>query len=77
MESTRYATESSITTDRNAVFSQVCCPHFSYAFFRTGVENTAAVEPNILFPKSLQSRGAMGSYSVSVQVTPNETVSEE
>ena len=43
----------------------------------TGVENTAAVEPNILFPKSLQSLGAMGSYSVSVQVTPNETVSEE
>ena len=43
----------------------------------TGVENTSAVEPIILFPKSLQSLGAMGSYSVSVQVTPNETVSEE
>ena len=43
----------------------------------SGVENTSAVEPIILFPKSLQSLGAMGSYSVSVQVTPNETVSEE
>ena len=43
----------------------------------TGVENTSAVEPIILFPKSLQSLGAMGSYSVSVQVTPNETASEE
>ena len=43
----------------------------------TGVENTSAVEPIILFPKSLQSLGAMGSYSVSVQVTPNETVTEE
>ena len=43
----------------------------------TGVENTAAVEPIILFPKSLQSLGAMGSYSVSVQVTANETVTEE
>ena len=43
----------------------------------TGVENTSAVEPIILFPKSLQSLGAMGSYSVSVQVTANETVTEE
>ena len=43
----------------------------------TDVENTAAVEPIILFPKSLQSLGAMGSYSVSVQVTANETLSEE
>ena len=43
----------------------------------TDVENTAAVEPIILFPKSLQSLGAMGSYSVSVQVTANESVSEE
>ena len=43
----------------------------------TGVENTSAVEPIILFPKSLQSLGAMGSYSVSVQVTPTEIISEE
>ena len=43
----------------------------------SGVENTSAVEPIILFPKSLQSLGAMGSYSVSVQVTPGETVAEE
>ena len=42
-----------------------------------GVENTSAVEPIILLPKSLQSLGAMGSYSVSVQVTPSETVAEE
>ena len=43
----------------------------------SGVENTSAVEPIILFPKSLQSLGAMGSYSVSVQVTVSETVAEE
>ena len=42
-----------------------------------GVENTSAVEPIILFPKSLQSLGALGSYSVSVQVTADETVAEE
>lgn len=42
-----------------------------------GVENTSAVEPIILFPKSLQSLGAMGSYSVSVQVTPDDTIAEE
>ena len=43
----------------------------------SGVENTSAVEPIILFPKSLQSLGAVGSYSVSVQVTPIENVMEE
>lgn len=43
----------------------------------TNVENTSAVEPIILFPKSLQSLGAVGSYSVSVQVTPIENVMEE
>lgn len=42
-----------------------------------GVENTSAVEPIILFPKSLQSLGAVGSYSVSVQVTPDVTMTEE
>ena len=42
-----------------------------------GVENTSAVEPIILFPKRLQSLGAMGSYSVSVQVTPDDTIAEE
>ena len=43
----------------------------------SGVENTSAVEPIILLPKSLQSLGAMGSYSVSVQVAPIETAVEE
>ena len=42
-----------------------------------GVENTSAVEPDIIFPKSYESLGVLGSYSVSVQVTPVETVTEE
>ena len=42
-----------------------------------GVENTSAVEPDIIFPKSYESLGVLGSYSVSVQVTPQETVTEE
>ncbi len=42
-----------------------------------GVENTYAVEPIILFPKSFESLGVMGSYSVSVQVTPKEAVTGE
>lgn len=41
------------------------------------VENTSAVEPDIIFPKSYESLGVLGSYSVSVQVTPLETVTEE
>lgn len=36
----------------------------------TGVENTSAVEPDIIFPKSYTSLGVLGSYSVSVQVMP-------
>lgn len=43
----------------------------------SGVVNTSAVEPVIIFPKSYESLGEVGSYSVSVQVTPNETVTEE
>lgn len=42
-----------------------------------GVENTSAVEPDIILPKSYESLGVLGSYSVSVQVTPVETVTEE
>ena len=41
------------------------------------VENTSAVEPDIIFPKSYESLGVLGSYSVSVQVTPAEPVTEE
>ena len=43
----------------------------------SGVENTSAVEPNIIFPKSYESLGVLGSYSVSVQVSPVEPVTEE
>ena len=43
----------------------------------SGVENTSAVEPDIIFPKSYESMGVLGSYSVSVQVTPLEAVTEE
>ena len=43
----------------------------------TGVENTSAVEPDIIFPKSYESLGVLGSYSVSVQVTPAEAITEE
>ena len=43
----------------------------------SGVENTSAVEPDIIFPKSYESMGVLGSYSVSVQVTPLEAVAEE
>ena len=43
----------------------------------SGVENTSAVEPDIIFPKSYESLGVLGSYSVSVQVTPLEAVAEE
>ncbi|MBR7178305.1 MAG: hypothetical protein IKD27_02135 [Oscillospiraceae bacterium] len=35
-----------------------------------GVENTSAVEPIIRFPEGFDSLGEVGSYSVSVQVTP-------
>ena len=34
------------------------------------VENISAVEPDIVFPKGYESLGVLGSYSVSVQVTP-------
>lgn len=43
----------------------------------SGVENTSAVEPTIIFPKSYTSLGELGSYSVSVQVMSEGTVSEE
>ena len=43
----------------------------------TGVENTSAVEPNIRFPETLTSLGEVGSYSISVQVTPEPTAAEE
>ena len=43
----------------------------------SGVENTSAVEPEIIFPKSYESLGVLGSYSVSVQVTPLDAVTEE
>ena len=42
-----------------------------------GVENTAAVEPIIRFPASYESLGEVGSYSISVQVTPEPTAPEE
>lgn len=41
------------------------------------VENTSAVEPIITFPEHLSSLGQLGSYSVSVQVMPQETTPEE
>jgi YbbR domain-containing protein len=41
-----------------------------------GVENISAVEPTILFPKSYESLGVLGSYSISVQITPEPTVTE-
>ena len=41
-----------------------------------GVENTSAVEPQIIFPANLLSLGELGSYSVSVQVMPAETTAE-
>ena len=43
----------------------------------SGVENTSAVEPDILFSKNYESLGVLGSYSVSVQVTPLEPNPEE
>lgn len=43
----------------------------------SAVENTSAVEPDIIFPKNYESLGVLGSYSVSVQVTEIETVTEE
>lgn len=43
----------------------------------TGVENTSAVEPAITFAKSYESLGVVGSYSISVQVTPEDTATEE
>ena len=43
----------------------------------SGVVNTSAVEPDIIFPKSYESLGVLGSYSVSGQVTPLEAVTEE
>ena len=42
-----------------------------------GVENTSAVEPDIIFPKSYTSLGVLGSYSVSVQVMPEGQTTEE
>lgn len=41
------------------------------------VENTSAVEPDIVFPKSFESLGVLGSYSISVQVTEASSVTEE
>ena len=38
----------------------------------TGVENTAAVEAKITFPPKFASLGAVGKYSVSVHVKPEE-----
>lgn len=43
----------------------------------TDVENTSAVEPIIIFPESYVSLGEVGSYSISVQVMPEETTAEE
>lgn len=43
----------------------------------SGVENTSAVEPDIVFPKSSKSLGVLGSYTISVQVTEIEPVTEE
>lgn len=42
-----------------------------------GVENNAAVEPIIRFPVSYESLGEVGSYSISVQVTPEPATPEE
>ena len=42
-----------------------------------GVENTAAVDPIIRFPVSYESLGEVGSYSISVQVTPEPTAPED
>ena len=42
-----------------------------------GVENTAAVEPISCFPVSYESLGEVGSYSISVQVTPEPATPEE
>ncbi len=42
----------------------------------TNVENTSAVEPVIRFPEELASLGEVGSYSISVQVTPEPTTPE-
>ena len=42
----------------------------------TGVENTAAVEPTIRFPENLPSLGEVGSYSISVQITPEPPATE-
>ena len=42
----------------------------------SGVENTSAVEPAILFPEGFGSVHELGSYSVSVQVMPRNTVPE-
>ena len=42
----------------------------------SGVENTSAVEPVILFPDHLSSLGELGSYSISVQVMPQEENTE-
>ena len=42
-----------------------------------GVENTAAVEPIIRFPVSYESLGEVGSYCISVQVTPEPATPEE
>ena len=41
-----------------------------------GVENTAAVEPTIRFPENLPSLGEVGSYSISVQITPEPPATE-
>ena len=41
-----------------------------------GVENTAAVEPTIRFPENLSSLGEVGSYSISVQITPEPPATE-
>lgn len=42
----------------------------------TNVENTSAVEPVIRFPEELGSLGEVGSYSISVQVTPEPATPE-
>ena len=42
----------------------------------SGVENTSAVEPDIVFPKNYTSLGVLGSYSVSVQVQQEQTTPE-
>ncbi len=43
----------------------------------SGVENTSAVEPVILFPDGFGSVHELGSYSVSVQVMPQDAAPEE